>query len=90
MHIRLLEDLVIWEEPELCLFMNCQFASEFNYAQLFSMFTILLEHEHTAVPFPAISYPQILEKTLVLIYKNIDFFCGEARFQVFPPSRPHR
>lgn len=89
LHVRPLEDLPVWEEPELCPFMHFHFAPEFNYPFLFNMFSTLLEHEHTAVPPSSSLHTQILEKTLVVIYQNIDFFCGERRYQVPAVLPPH-
>ena len=44
-----LEEIHVWEDPELFPYGHDLFASHLDYVFLFTVFNILLNHEHTSV-----------------------------------------
>lgn len=77
-----LDELGMWEHPERSPYNHMKYLAEYNFSFLFFLFKSLLKYEHIAVSGIDLAEPKILEKTLVIIYKNIDFFTGEVRLDV--------
>ena len=67
-----LNELRLFPYPEICLYNHKMFEAKINYVYLVYVLKGLMKMPHV----------QILEKVLVFIYYNEDFFNGEHRLMV--------